>query len=434
MRRPVWCLMACLALVDCSNCNGNVPRLVDQLEDRDHDGWFSAASNTALTLTLTSASFPAIGGYQVLVDEVRFPISSALSGTFSVPIGSAGTPMPIGVAVATRVRGVDGLGATGTPFGANVRVVYRTPPTGEPGVIVGDTRVVFGETSTTLSPTMVSFALGTVTLNFTVSSAPFADPNPNDPNGDSDMDGIPESGEARLSGYFNGIFDPRAGSLRDVDLIIGQIAPNYALSQWAREDLRSRFFLNGIELHLDEGTLNNTNGHGGVMNLGATGAVAGGNVTPAQALAVRNLNVPAERRANTYFVLLADFASVDGTTAGRAFGWTIPGAIVMRTGFLGINDISWYQAGVLMHELGHEFDLCHPASHDGATVGGTSGGVCGRVCPAIPVPQRDGGASVMGAPSDDPNFAVAAINVLRRPLDYAPAQWPLVRLGCSFVP
>ena len=40
----------------------------------------------------------------------------------------------------------------------------------------------------------------------------------------------------------------------------------------------------------------------------------------------------------------------------------------------------------------------------------------------------------MGAPADDPNVVAAAINVLRRPLDYASAQWPLIVPGYSFVP
>lgn len=353
-------------------CGPQWQQIATQLEDRDGDGWFSAGTNAAMTLTLTSASFPAVGSYEVLVDEVKFPISPTLNGRFSVPIGTAGTVMPIGVPVATRVQGVTGFGTSGTPFGINVRVVYRPPPFGDPGIIVGDTRVAFGETAGALPPATVAFSLGTVTLNFSVTTVAFPDPNPDDPAGDSDGDGIPESNEARLSGAFGGIFDPRPGSARDLDLIIGHTDPAFALSQWAREDLRSRFIQNGFNLHLDEGTLNNVTGAGGQMNLTGTGATATGTVTESQSLAVRNANVGPVRRATAYFVLLAGSAAVtnpNGSTS-NVFGVSIPGAMVMRTGFIGINDIAWYQAGVLMHELGHELGLCHPVFQDGVTIGG----------------------------------------------------------------
>lgn len=259
----------------------------------------------------------------------------------------------------------------------------------------------------------------------------------NDPCGDSDVDAIPESIEARLSNTFKGIFDPRPGSPRDIDLIVGSTDPAFALSTAAREELRSRFRLNGFELHLDDGALNGVNGAGGVMGLAGTTATATGDTTPAEALAVRDANVGPLRRATAHFILLAGTAATKdaaGATTSRAFGFTIPGAMVMRTGFIGINDIAWYQAGVLMHELGHGLGLCHPISQDGATTSAGGGNSCGLICGAIPVVQRDNGGSVMGAPADDPNFVAAAINVLRRPLDYASAQWPLIVPGCSFVP
>jgi len=384
-----------------------------------------------MTLTLASATFPAAGAYEIHVDDARFPLNAAANGSFSLAVGANST-QAIGLPVATRVRGVNGLGATGTPFGANVKVMYHPPPFGDPAAVVGTARVAFGETNGPLPSTTLSFLLGTVTLNFSVMTSSFADPNPDDPAGDSDGDGIPESIEARLSAVFGGEFDPRPSSPRDIDLIVGSVDPAFALAEGARQGMRTQFLFHGLNLHIDTGAGSGPV-EGGVMNLAGTGATTTGDVTPTQALAVRNLNVSPTRRATSYFALLAANTSLDGTAATRAFGWTSVGATVMRTGFVGINDIAWYQGGVLMHELGHSLGLCHPVFQDGVTVGGRGGSMCG-LCAAIPVVERDNGASVMGAPSDDPNVVAAGINVLRRPLDYSATQWGLVRLGCAFTP
>jgi hypothetical protein len=426
-------VLGCLAsslLFACGGQQGPGASLAQDLEDRDRDGWFSAATNAAVTLTLVSGTFPAPGGYEILVDEVRFPTSPTLNGSFQVGPHQVFGTMALGGAVATRVRGVDGLGAAGTPFGANVRVVHHPPLF--PAVDVGGVRVAFGETNGALSPVVIPWGPSSITLNFSVATTRFADPNPDSATGDSDLDGIGENIESRLTAVFGGTFDPRAGSLRDIDLIIGSVDPAFALTARAREDLRSRFFQNGFSLHLDAGEPNAGPVAGGVMDLTGTGATASGAVTPAQALAVRNLNVGPTRRATAYFMLLAA-AALDSSTGKQPFGVTIRGAMVMRAGFLGINDIAWYQAGLVMHELGHGLGLCHPISQDGATSGTSGGSLCG-VCGAIPVVQRDNGASVMGAPADDPNVAQAAINTLRRPLDYTAGQWSLVTPGCSFTP
>jgi len=432
LRGKVGVFLALLMLVDCGGSGSGATNVAQSLEDRDHDGWFSAATNAAMTLTLTSAVFPAVGAYEIHVDDARFPLNAAANGSFSLDPGQSST-QAINLPVATRVRGVNGLGTSGTPFGANVKVMYHTPPFGEPTLTVGTARVAFGETNGALPPTTLSFTFGTVTLNFSVMTTLFADPNPDDPVGDSDGDGIPESIEARLSAVFGGVFDPRSGSARDIDLIVGSVDPAFALAEGARQGMRTQFLLHDFNLHIDTGAPGAGPVEGGLMNLAGTGASTTGDVTPAQALAVRNLNVSPTRRATSYFALLAANTSLDGTAATRAFGWTGLGATVMRTGFVGINDIAWYQGGVLMHELGHSLGLCHPVDQDGTTTGGRGGSMCG-VCAAIPTVERDNGGSVMGAPSDDPNFVAAGINALRRPLDYTVGRWGLVRPGCAFTP
>lgn len=406
---------------------------IGQLADGDQDGWFDAATNAAVVLTLDAASFPPGSDYEVIVDEVRFPASPTLNGRFPVPITTPpGTFQTIATPVATRVRGVSGFPASGTPFGVSVSV-WSHPLNGPIGVQVGSTtRFMFGETNGPLPDVVI----GGATLKFSVATSSFADPTPGNAQGDADADGVNEKLEAQLTQRFGGIFDPRAASKRDLLVVVGQTAAQFTLAQQSRTDLRSRFFQRGFNLLLDEGSLNGVTGEGGLMDLTGTGATATSRVDETQALAVRNLNVSPTLRANSYFALLAGAAGMtqsDGSVR-NVFGVSIRGSMVMQNSVIGINDLAWYQAGVFMHEIGHMFGLCHPVFQDGTSTGGSGGTVCPGVCGAVPVGERSNAVTVMGAPADDPNFLVAGWNALSRPLDYSPGQWGLMRPGCGFAP
>jgi hypothetical protein len=396
------------------------------LADDDRDGWFTDTTNVAVSLVLASGVFSAPGDYQILVDEVRFPLAPNLEGRFPVVITQVGASVNLGnTPVAVRTRGVAGLGVSGTPFTATVRVVRHLPLL--PAQILGTVAVPFGETPGALAPVTVGAGiLGSATLTFSVAVTPFRDPSPNDSTGDADADGIPEAAEARLANLFAGLFDPRAAG-RDVDVVIGKTAASFTLDSLSRELLKSRFRVNGLALHLDEGSLAGVAGDGGVMNLTGTGATATGAVTTAQAFAVRNANVRPGRRRFAYFALLAGNAS-SGTATAFGFANGIPGStLVMRNSPAPaptvLPPITWYQSGVFMHELGHLLGLCHPTFSTG--VGG---------CAAIPLVERDPGATIMGAPSEDPNIVIATISALRRPLDYTATQWTQLQLGGGFAP
>lgn len=414
--------------------------------DADGDGWLDASTNAAIVVTLTSASFPTSplpGSFEVIVDEVRFPLSPTLNGSFGQPFSPIpATPGPlvtIGTPVATRVRGaVAPPAAGGTPFAVTVRTVYHPPvpplAPAPPGIIGTDVRLRFGETTGPLPAVTVAFpVIGVVTLNFSVATTSFADPNPASATGDSDVDGIPEDVEASLSSAFRGIFDPRPGSARDIHMIIGRTDPAYTLQQSVREDLRSRFIQRGFNIHLDEGVLNGMSGNGGAMNLAGTGVAAppGDTITTALLTAVRNANIPPSRRARAQFVLLATAVTLGG---GTTFGFSIPGAMAYAAGFPVLGGLAVFQKGMVMHELGHAIGLCHPVAQDGVTVGTTAGTLCSGPCGAVPVSERVGSASVMGAPADDPNPVVAGWNAVTRPDDYSPSQWPLIRPACSVTP
>ena len=197
----------------------------------------------------------------------------------------------------------------------------------DPAILGADVRLRFGETTGPLPPVTVAIPLvGTLTLNFSVTTTAFADPNPLNATADSDADGIPENAEASLDTAFRGIFDPRPGTTRDIHMIIGRTDPAYVLSPTAREDMRSRFIQHGFNLHLDEGTLNGMAGNGGMMTLTGTGVATppADTITRMQLTAVRNANIPPARRATSHFVLMATAVTL-GT--GTTFGFSIPGAM-----------------------------------------------------------------------------------------------------------
>src|SRR5690242_17903320 len=93
-------LLALLLLADCGGPGATT--IAQGLEDRDHDGWFSAPSNAAVTLTLASATFPAVGAYEIHVDDAVFPLNAAANGSFSLQ-PNANSTQTIGLPVATRV-------------------------------------------------------------------------------------------------------------------------------------------------------------------------------------------------------------------------------------------------------------------------------------------------------------------------------------------
>jgi hypothetical protein len=128
----------------------------------------------------------------------------------------------------------------------------------------------------------------------------------------------------------------------------------------------------------------------------------------------------------THLLVVADH------TPDAGFGIAnLPGRnSVIRSHFfaLGPNPLGLeYQAIDAMHELGHNFGLCHPNQSDTTCFTG-----------AIPQAERNGASSAMGSPADDgglfngiiPNVP-AITNAFSRPLDYSPTQWTNIDVASS---
>lgn len=165
------------------------------------------------------------------------------------------------------------------------------------------------------------------------------------------------------------------------------------------------------------------------MTLGGAAISPGTSISIPQTLSIRNSNLPAGPRRISHLMLLAAGISPGG------FGLTnmAPGShSVMRSQMapLAPNFFN-YQAGVFLHELGHQLGLCHPTDHVGAP------DASGTFCAAIPVAERNPGATAMGSPAEDRGLAGVpnlVVNALRRPLDFTPGQWALVNPGAGMIP
>jgi hypothetical protein len=424
-------LLAVLLVAPLGSCDDG-GKTAAAFADADKDGWFDQSKNlmTVLTLTTIAVNGTSNGRYRVTVDGVRFPNGPAIRIDDNDPdnwfafnaIGGA----TVNLAVAKRIQGTNhynqSLDVGRSAYSSNVKVEQLL---GTGSVDFGTAAVAWssdgGETRTL---TFGGGAYPTLTLTFTSATTPFADPNPGNANGDSDGDGIGESEEFALDSRTNGLGDPQPGAT-DILVVVGFTEPATAMDPGTAELLRTRFFSRGINLHMDTGTLNGRPGiGGGPMTLGGTTVVPGTAISMAQTLSIRNGNLPAASRRITHFVLLAAGVSIGG------FGLTngTPGShSVMRAVLSPLPpNIQNYQAGVFMHELGHQLGLCHPTAQDG------TGG-----CGAIPVVERDPGATAMGSPAENPGLTglpSAIVNALRRPIDYTPGQWGLVNPGAGMVP
>ena len=240
-----------------------------------------------------------------------------------------------------------------------------------------------------------------------------------------------ESDEALLVSSFGGIGDPRPG-MRDLVLVVGFTEPQWNIDPQTVRLLKTLFFEHAINLHVDNGTLNGKPGIGGLQLLGGAPVVPGTKISLAQATSIRNA-LPATRRF-AHTAILA--ASID-------VGWGVTRLVAP----LGAGNVSGidaqleplapnifnYQTGVLLHELGHQLGLCHPTQQDGTTTIGAGFAPCG----AIPMAERDPGATAMGSPAENSGFfgaPAAVVNALRRPVDFTPGQWGLVNVGAGLAP
>jgi hypothetical protein len=424
---------SCVLLLGC----GGGGSIAAPFADADADGWFDGNNNlmTVLTLATVAVSGPTNAHWRVIVDGVRFPNGPTIPLDDTDPgdwfaynaVGGANENL----AVAKRIQAMNHYNQSLDPGHSVYNSTVKVEQLGGGGPIdYGTTNLRWiSDGGETLTLTFGGGAYPTVTLTFTTATTMFSDPTPGNATADADGDGLTELEESAMVARTNGLGDPQPGGI-DIMVVVGKTETGAGgdLDPNTYELLRTRFFTRAINLHIDSGVVNGRPGiGGGPMPLGGAPVVPGTTISMAQALSIRNANLPAGIRRTTHFVLLAP-----GIVMG-AFGLTnaTPGShSIVRADIppFAANFFN-YQAGVFMHELGHQLGLCHPTDQTGMP------DATGALCGVIPVAERDPGATAMGSPAEDRGMPLTqAVNALRRPIDYTPGQWALLNPGAGLMP
>ncbi|MBN1589582.1 MAG: hypothetical protein JW888_08715 [Pirellulales bacterium] len=379
--------------------------------DTDGDGWFDAKKNQRVTLTLVGLTSNKGGDYRVVVDNVCFPHTE--KNLQAVVHAEPATTRPLDFAVARRA-----LGARLS------RVGHRLPTWQTKVALAGsDTSVGTGATVVTWSSktgqSQATVAVGPdeeVKLDFRTSVELFADPSPNDRNGDADRDGILDWEESFYASQGIDLGDP---TRRDLVLVVGHTHAAWKMTDQTRRLLRTRFFQQGINLHIMADPDESMNVcRPGLMKLKEKPLPRDHALSLKEARQMRETYLSKPMLRHAHLVVLSANVSPNPATA---WGYAdLPGSTLVVRSHLPLlgPDFHQYQAKTLMHELGHNLGLCHPEQSGPRCISGP-----------IPVAERHPGLTVMGTPRADRGNPLGVLkHAWSRPLDYSPTQWKNARL------
>ena len=384
-------------------------QVANSIKDTDGDGWMDEASNQRTDLFIEEVDLSSATTFSLIVDD-----QILLSDANSLPSSTLAT---------SRYAGQWHVGNQ-LAYAAQVKLFLNN-----------DTETAqvrefpFHNRDSTYE---IAFNLGStsVAVQYRSSVSTFADPSPTDAEADEDDDGITDQEEAILAQNNSRLGDP---SKKDILVCIGYTAPKWALLKKSIERITTVFA--GQEYNLlmaDEASDLPGLTPGQILFTNASGAL----IIPTENRGVRLGEVPPIRPRHiaedlnpfTHMLVAAENTNTPNADFGIA---SFPGNnLVIRSHLylLGPEPLGFeYQAIDAMHELGHNFGLCHPNQSDSTCLTGP-----------IPLAERNGAASCMGSPADDgglmvgilPNVA-AITNAFNRPLDYSPAQWSNMDVSLS---
>lgn len=400
---------ALIAACDQEGCE-RWKQVSNKVKDTDSDGWMDEATNQKIDFFIDAINFSVTpGSFTLIVDDkmvaldgnnkpANFPLTSRCAGQWHV----------------------------GNLLSYSARVKFFTN---------GDTEIAtvrefpFQNRDSTYQ---ISFSLGGNSVAFVYRTAvsSFADPLPTDASADADDDGITDREEAELARGNYRLGDPYR---KDIVVCTGYTSPKWALTKKTIERITTVFLSRNFNMLLaDEQSDLPGLTPGQILFEGNDGSL----VIPAENRGVqlnevppiRARHIPTTLDAFTHMLVAADNTNTESASFGIA---SLPGRnLVIRSHLflLGPDPFGLeYQAKDAMHELGHNFGLCHPNQSD-------------ENCPtgAIPIQERNGAASCMGSPADDgglfnngiPNL-IAINNAFSRPLDYSPTQWINIDVASS---
>jgi hypothetical protein len=406
-------LAALLVISGCDpqGCN-QWKQIAGQLKDTDGDGWLDTNKNQKIDLLIESIDVPVQSQFQqvsMVVDDKMVLDRAPAAATINIPAGTVAT---------SRCAGQWFIGTTQN-YRARVKVFNGTETEASgTGLLPFVNKDSAFTTTVTINNKIITFHCRTRITTF-------PDPSPQDSTADNDRDGITDIEESRLARQDNRIGDP---TTRDILVLEGFTAPKWALLKRSIERITTEFLRHNINflivdetsdfLGLTPGQIMLPDGTAGALIVPAESR----GVTVGEVPAVRPRHIPPALDSFTHFLICADNTSTPGASFGIA---NQPGRnAVIRSHFflLGPDPFGLeYQSKTAMHELGHNFGLCHP---------GVSTSLASCPTGAIPQAERSGAASCMGSPADDgglfngglPNVT-AITNAFQRPLDYSLTQW-----------
>ena len=402
-------LLASVAACDQEGCD-SWKNIANAVKDADADGWMDEPTNQKIDL---------------IIDEINFDIDP---NAFSLVVDDRilmdkQASLPSGRVATSRCAGQWHVGNL-LNYSARVKIFTNGDTENAP---VRDFPFHNRDSSY-----QIAFNLGgnSVAVSYRTEVSSFADPSPNDAAADADDDGITDQEEADLARVNFRSGDPHK---KDIVVCIGYTAPKWALTKRTIERITTVFLGRDFNLLLaDEDSDMPGLDPGQIVFADASGNL----VIPAENRGVQLNEVGPIRPRHivdyfdpfTHMLVAADNTNTQNADFGIA---QFPGRnLVIRSHFFALGPDPFgteYQAKDAMHELGHNFGLCHPnASDDSCPTG------------AIPTSERNGASSCMGSPADDgglfngilPNVT-AITNAFSRPLDYSPTQWTNIDVASS---
>jgi hypothetical protein len=390
-------------------CDPSQRALIDNLKDDDQDGWFYLERNESLELIVTFL--------QVDRFDTRFtrPFSMVVDDVF---LADNSTSIQNSKVLTRRALGKWKLEQDELRQWYNSEVEFFAPGTSFDINNSLKTNIAWNNLDSTRQIVIRAEEM-TFFFEIKVVRTFFADVRLS-AQADFDADGITDIKEAYLAKQ-----NKRVGHLqhKDIVLLAAHTHPDWKITNNSRYLLTDRFREHGFNLFIihRDGQLNGA--------------------APREIVANENLPMPFGSRLfhpTDAHVGFAKRQCVSDTTLmpvlrtclladdldelflfGKAIG--IPGRDFRVQSHLPFPlgpDFKNYQAGLIMHELGHTIGLCHPVSGTGFPS-----------CPSLPAEEARNDASIMGAPVESAGPIEAVFETLDRPIDYSPTQWTSIDLS-----
>ena len=367
--------------------------LVDAFVDSDNDGWYDRNRNQRI---------------QLFIERIENNTGSSFNNRPAIAIDDriivqSGTLFSGSEAVASRSIGAWGMPERTDTFSAELRIAPDNIHTAQRH------RFTFSNTDSAFSVSHNDYE-----VHFRMERTLFSDPSPQDPDGDSDADGLTDTEEARINSPRRSVGHPRE---KDILLIVGYTHPDWNITRLSK-DLLTTVFFNRRRINLCILTENDPvlNVDPGQVEINAEVPNRDHSLSFAELGEIRPQLISGQNGNLFHVVVLAETLN-DGAW-GRGDAGRPARNLICRSHlpFLG-PDVLQYQAKTIMHELGHNLGLCHPSESNGD-------------CPtgAIPASERNGGLSAMGTPAEAAGPVEVMVEALTRPLDYTPGQWQNARL------